>query len=88
MLSSSVNTSRPLGSVRYRQFSGEPVACAATEVNEAVRNSGGIFLKWGSEAVSPFSPPWGTGGTKCPVTALLLPSKQPAPVGYFPPLGG
>lgn len=49
--------------------SSEPVAFAATEVKEAARNSGGIFLKWSSETVSLFSPPWGMEGTGCPVTA-------------------
>lgn len=68
-VSSPVDTSRPLGSARHQQFSDELVAFAATGVNEAARNSGGIFLKWGSETVSLFSPPWGAEGSGCPLTA-------------------
>lgn len=60
---------RPLGSVQHWRLSGEPVAFAAVEVNEAARSSGGVFLKCGSDIVSLLSPLWGTEETGCPVTA-------------------
>lgn len=56
---------RPLGSVQHRQLSGEPVAFAATEVNAAARNSGGVFLKCSPE--TPFLP--FLGHRRCPAPA-------------------